>query len=212
MTKLILPRLIAKAHVSGYTNAHGTYVAPHEDKRQKHADALPSHQTSAPIADIPEKFRWVSEEQLQAASQIVDAVKSIPGKAVGIRVIPDEDEKAYTPGDSLEQSFKWKNGEITEKRIGGTSTAGIETKDIAGVLTALHNLGVLGKSGPNGYYVGTRVALVAGEKSKKGEDAGEKVITGARVLALWSKENDGLSKIKPAGVVTKSMPVLYRPS
>lgn len=51
MTKLILPRLIAKAHVSGYTNSHGTYVAEHEDKRQKHADALPSHAPGSRVKD-----------------------------------------------------------------------------------------------------------------------------------------------------------------
>jgi hypothetical protein len=140
-------------------------------------------------------FSWVGSDQIEAAKQISEAAKNSKGKKLGLRVIPPE-SGSFSPGDVLPSSYKWKNGDWTEKQLDGVSTAKILSPDVDSVLEALHSLGALGKRSKNGYYFGSDVALVAGDSSKKGQDYGESVIKNGVVLDVWKKQDKGFYPIQ----------------
>lgn len=139
-------------------------------------------------------FSWVNEDSMSAAQQIFDAINGKKGK-FGLRVIPPEYGQV-SPSDILKPSYKWKNGEWTDKVLPGTSVSAIQGSTIEDVLSALHNLGALGKRSKNGYYYGDDVALVMGSSSRKGEDFGEWLIKDPVVVDLWKKSGKGLDPIK----------------
>ncbi len=139
--------------------------------------------------ETPEKFRWVSPEQIRGATEILSAIRSSDMEALGLRVIPPEYEGETTSGHSIDPSWRWDNGEFTGERLDGVSTAEIKSDDLKGVLSALNALGVLGKDGPNGYYLGGKIALIGGESSRPGDDDGESVIKSAKIIDTW--ENKG---------------------
>lgn len=148
--------------------------------------------------DVPKKYSWVGHPQIKAASQIIALMeKHIDEPYFGVRVIPPEDESEYKVGSELPPSYVWENGEWTDSKLEGTSTIGIKESDEKSVLDALNQLGVLGKTGPAGYYYGSQVVLVAGDAEEPGEDMGESVIENARVLGMWSKSSNGNSPIEP---------------
>jgi ADP-ribose pyrophosphatase YjhB (NUDIX family) len=174
-------------------------------EKEFHADqSKSSSPTAAPAVDrtVPANYAWVTEEQIDAAIQILDAVSNAKTKAIGLRVIPDDHQLKV--GDTLPPSFKWNNGENTGKPLSGTSTAAIKTKDLHGVLDALHNLSALGRAGKNGFYSGKRIALIVGKSGKKGEDHGEKVISDAVIRGLWEKKSDFMSPVVPSATLAKA--------
>lgn len=139
-------------------------------------------------------FSWVNEDSMVAAKQIFNAINGKKGK-FGLRVIPPE-YGTVNPSDVLKPSYKWKNGDWTDKVLPGTSVAAIQGGTIEDVLSSLHNLGALGKTSKNGYYYGDDVALVMGGSSRKGEDFGEWLIKDPLVIDIWKKSGKGLDPIK----------------
>ena len=134
----------------------------------------------------------------RAARQILDAIEQDNDSAdYALRVIPGEFEGEINVGDILPASKQWVDGNETSERLNGTSAVRIRNIDEKSILEALRNLGALGKSGPNGYYFGNRVALVKGESVGSGEDVGELIIDGAEVVGIWKKPSKGLSEIQP---------------
>jgi len=149
--------------------------------------------------ELPAKFDWLHPDQVRAVREIAAKADALGAGHAGLRVIPSEDDRDYKMGSKLPRSFHWVNGSITKKKLSGTSTVGLNSTSMADVAEALHTLGAFGKNGPNGYYYGSRVALVHGTGSNEGEDGGEKIIKNAKVADLWHKPNDGLSPLKPKG-------------
>lgn len=157
MKKLILPRLIAKAHISGYMNSHGTYVAPHEDKRVKRKD---------------DHDGWLGADMADA---IRDHMESDPYATFGLRVIPHGHEVGV--GDELPPSKRWEDGEDTGEELDGTSTIGVTKKNVEQAIKTLERAG----------YSGSQIVLVAGESAGYGEDEGERLISDAKVIAAWRR-------------------------
>lgn len=114
-------------------------------------------------------------------------------KVFGLRVI-DAPSESLKIGDKLQNSFQWRNGNITKRQLLGASTAGI-TKN-SSIEDVLNILGAKGKNGPNGYYYGKNVVLVGGSRANNGKDVGERVIVDPVVLGVWQKPTSGLTSIE----------------
>lgn len=228
MKKLIIPKFIAKSHVAAYTRKDGTFVAAHDDKRQKHADLKPEHLYSK-LAEAEDNggraaVHGLAHEIIQHRPDLEDHVRreaadlghSLPApgseskgsakntsgsaeKRVGpsandvvadeigrhmdadpygewgLRVIPRGFE--VEEGDQLPNSKRWVDGEDTGEELNGVSTIGVKRSSIDQALKVLRA----------GGYSGEQIALVVGDRSEAGDDAGEKVIKDGKVVAVWSK-------------------------
>lgn len=80
---------------------------------------------------------------------------------VAIRICPDMVEA----GQTLENSFVWVDGEITDEEIDGTCGIDIESK-------------------AGGGYFGACMAIIGGYDAEYGEDDGEIIIKNAEVIAV----------------------------
>lgn len=151
-------------------------------------------------AGSPDGGQWASSPSGNVAKQMLQKINQA-GDSVsfGIRVIANDHDiyKSVSTGMALTESFKWKNGETTDKMLPGTSVVEIKSKTVEGIKDAMHKAGVLGINGPNGYYFGDKVALVRGEKVKKGQDVGESLFKNAVVVGVWKKPTQGLSEVFP---------------
>ena len=131
---------------------------------------------------------YIPKEDL--IEKLKSAMSSGNKQNIGLRVLPDE-QALLNVGDEVPASFKWRNGEITEKQLHGSSAAGVGSGTDAEILQAIRNLGLY-ENGPNGYYSGKKIALIAGNSARKGEDIGEKVIDKAKIL--WIDDNPRYAK------------------
>jgi hypothetical protein len=90
--------------------------------------------------------------------------------------------KTLKVGDKLKNSYHWEDGNSTGKKIDGVSTLGIDHYDV--------NPTRIEKAikGMKDYKHGAtkQIVLVGGKRSRGGDDPGEKIITDAVVLAVWS--------------------------
>lgn len=78
-----------------------------------------------------------------------------------VRVCPE----MVKVGQILEPSFVWVDGEITDEQLDGTS-------------------GIALDSNPSCGYMGDCIAIIAGDESAYGEDAGEIIINNAEVISV----------------------------
>jgi len=144
--------------------------------------------------------QWTSSPSGIVAAQMLQKINS-SGDSVefGIRVIASDHEiyGSVAEGAVLKESFKWKDGDSTNKKLPGTSVVEIKSKTIEGIKDAMHKAGVLGTNGPNGYYFGDKVALVRGQKIKVGQDVGEAIFKNASVIGIWKKPKQGLAEVSP---------------
>ena len=115
--------------------------------------------------------RMTREEMI---SSIQQAIKASGGKKVGLRVMPD-DQGHLGVGDVAPNSWKWKNGDYTDKRLDGVSAASLGRGSTDDVGKAIKNLGLF-ENGPNGYYYGPKVAVIYADEAKRGADVGETVL------------------------------------
>lgn len=118
-------------------------------------------------------------------AQIREALAATGTKRVGLRVLPP-DQRGLEVGAVAPPSWKWKNGDYTDKRLPGASAASIGKGTDAEIARALRNLGVF-ETGPNGFYFGPKVALIQGAGATKGADVGETVIREAQIK--WLADN-----------------------
>ena len=151
-------------------------------------------------AGSPNGGEWTSSPSGLVAKQMLQTIKeSGDGVEFGLRVVAS-DHDIYgniTKGTLLKESFVWKNGDTTNKKLPGTSVVEIKSKTIDGIKDAMQKAGALGVNGPNGYYFGDKVALVRGTKVKSGSDVGEAIFKNAAVVGVWKKPKQGLPEVLP---------------
>jgi hypothetical protein len=112
-------------------------------------------------------------------------MRGAPNMRWGIRVV---DGPAPGVGDELPPSRIWDDGEPTTELLNGTSAVGIWAPTEEAVKKALSEAGITERGGYS-YYPGQTVLLVASETASYGEDIDEIVMQGARVVAVFQKEN-----------------------
>ena len=130
-----------------------------------------------------DKGQWteggdVASDHLPAekVQQIRDAVEQAqqqaePGQEVGIRMLPP-DSPPVSPGEHLDPSGNWENGEHTGRSLDGTSVIGVRDMD-KGI-----------KDFTSTGYVGHKVAIVVGEGVGSGEDVGERILDHPKVISI----------------------------
>ena len=132
---------------------------------------------------IPSSLSRMTEDEMVGA--VKAAIRGAGGKKVGLRVMPD-DQGHLVVGDAAPNSWKWKNGDYTDKRLNGVSTASLGRGSDPDIQKAIRNLGIF-EDGPNGYYYGPKVAVIYGDEARRGEDAGEAVIKNG--ILGWIADN-----------------------
>lgn len=105
---------------------------------------------------------------------------------VGVRVT----ERPLPLGKPIANSRVWEDGRRTRADLNGTSALALKKDDIRGSLESV--LDVI-RNGSN--YNGQHVSIIAGERGFHGQDKGEVVIPGARVVARAAIDPD--TYIKP---------------
>ena len=75
-------------------------------------------------------------------------------------------EDAFVLGETLDNSFVWVDGEITDEELNGTCAIRIDDAELA-----------------KGYY-GDHVAIIGGDSVEYGQDLGEIIIRNAEVLEV----------------------------
>lgn len=157
--------------------------------------AFDKNQPRVPAGE-PGGGRWVEktftsdEEVADDIQQIIEANKG-DFSEFGLRV-----EDVATPaatGDILPNSRVWDDGEPTGDTLAGTSTFGVS--DRSSIHRAMRDMGLLSTSKYQGYF-GKVVYLVAGNSAEAGEDAGEKIIKSAKVIAVYTRDKDAFAPIK----------------
>lgn len=134
----------------------------------------------------------------QIQQKLAELRRQYPGSIFGLRVL----EKEPKLGDRLSPSYRWSDGNWTNRKLVGASTVGVGRGSYDEISEALNNLGAFGKNGPNGYYFGDTIALVRGMGGHRGQDVGEKVIKDPFVGGIWKKADTGLSSILPNPTAT----------
>lgn len=170
--------IFAKAHIQSYTKHDGTFVSAHEDTR-RHTMVVVRRPPSRPNDPVAHMLSHMVED---------------PKSKWGIRIFdePVADKTAVMP---LSRKWTWEGP--TKRYLTGTSTVGIVKATREAIETALKHAGIL-PHGPTGsYYPGKYVYLVKGDSSRRGVDDGERVLTGARVIAEYTKENDERGALLP---------------
>lgn len=126
---------------------------------------------------------------------ILTLIAQEPSAKWGLRIVdePVADTSAILP---LSRKWTWKGP--TKRLLSGTSTIGISRPTRAYVELALAFAGIppYAKAAKS-FYLGKHVYLVKGTSWRSGIDDGEKIMKDARVVAEYSKENDGVAPLLP---------------
>ncbi|HEY0205545.1 MAG TPA: hypothetical protein VGC15_15485 [Acetobacteraceae bacterium] len=158
------PVLFLKASIKGYTRSDGTTVAPHEDSR-------------------PSASKWYGDQR--HVQEIMDVVRSSPHRHHGLRIMsphPVTDASATVAiGDTLPHSYRWNDGNATNRALKGTSTLRVRTEADARRAITLA-----------GMYYGKQVVLVGSHEKRTGPDEQEAVLTTPKVLASWHRKEVGI--------------------
>lgn len=95
------------------------------------------------------------------------------------------------PGDKLDNSYTWIDGEQTDEELEGVCTIGIPSIDVEGLSSAIKNLGRSACSyfdvDSNKWhdYWGECFVLVRGDYDMCGDDVGERIIVNPVVVAVF---------------------------
>lgn len=104
----------------------------------------------------------------EAIKNIMNRINEIKENAefeyIGVRV----QENAFTEGESLDNSFVWVDGEMTDEELGGTCAVKLEDAELA-----------------NGYF-GEHVAIIGSNSMEYGQDLGEIILKDAEVMEVLS--------------------------
>ena len=102
----------------------------------------------------------------EAIKNIINRIEEIKDKYnydfLGVRV----QEKEFTEGEILDNSYVWADGVCTDEELDGTCAVRIEDAELA-----------------KGYF-GDHVAIIAGYYGEYGEDLGEIIVREAEVLEV----------------------------
>lgn len=152
--------LFLKANIKGYTRADGTVVKPHQDSR--------------PTGD-----KWFGDDRHVA--EVVRHIQASPHRHHGLRITSGHpvtgEADVVGVGDILPNSYRWNDGNPTQRQLKGTSTLRVRTE--ADVRSAIKLAS---------QYVGRQVALVGSHEKRPGADEQEAVLTAPKVLATWERK------------------------
>lgn len=102
----------------------------------------------------------------EAIKSIINRIEEIKENSeyeyIGVRV----QENEFTEGESLDNSFVWVDGEMTDEELGGTCAVKLEDAELA-----------------NGYF-GEHVAIIGSNSMEYGQDLGEIILRDAEVLEV----------------------------
>lgn len=118
----------------------------------------------------------------------------------GIRIIPND--QVVKKGDSINNSYEWSDGNITNSELPGVSTIGLKGLSNADIEKALSIILPNHAKGWGGYY-GKQIAIIKGTLKGAGEDIGEHIIGGSVVHDVFPynysnfvNEKQNISKLK----------------
>lgn len=104
----------------------------------------------------------------EAIEKIMERIEEIKDEYdfgyIGVRV----QEDAFVLGETLNNSFVWVDGEMTDEELDGTCAIKIDEAALA-----------------KGYF-GDHVAIIGGDSAEYGQDLGEIIIRNAEVLEIVS--------------------------
>ena len=104
----------------------------------------------------------------EAIKSIINRIEEIKENSeyeyIGVRV----QENELTKGESLDNSFVWVDGEMTDEELGGTCAVKLEDAELA-----------------NGYF-GEHVAIIGSNSMEYGQDLGEIILKDAEVMEVLS--------------------------
>lgn len=102
----------------------------------------------------------------EAIEKIMERIEEIKDKYdfgyIGVRV----QEDPFTLGETLDNSFVWVDGEMTDEELDGTCAVKIDEAELAK------------------RYFGDYVAIIGGDSMEYGQDLGEIIIRNAEVLEI----------------------------
>lgn len=102
----------------------------------------------------------------EAIESIINRIDEIKENAeyeyIGVRV----QEKEFAEGETLDNSFVWVDGEMTDDELDGTCAVRLEDANLA-----------------NGYF-GDHVAIIGSNSMESGQDLGEIILRDAEVLEV----------------------------
>ena len=102
----------------------------------------------------------------EAIEKIMERIEEIKDKYdfgyIGVRV----QEDPFTLGETLDNSFVWVDGEMTDEELDGTCAVKIDEAELAK------------------RYFGDYVAIIGGDSMEYGHDLGEIIIRNAEVLEI----------------------------
>ena len=130
-----------------------------------------------------------------AAREVAAAMQKDDSWDYALRVLP-EDAPHASGGAKLGPSRRWEDGVPTDDMLAGTSGIGVSNPSEQSVLEAMRRLGV-DREGAHGYYPGTRVVLIRGERVGTGEDPGEVLLKNAEVAGAWNKAGEDAHPMLP---------------
>lgn len=140
---------------------------------------------------IQAQFGTYEESVSDVVEQLRAAMESGEHKVFGLRV--EDIDSPGAKGDDLQPSRVWKNGNPTTKRLSGTSTFGLASADKEGVEKAFKAMGL--KDGGYEGYFGKVIYIVGGSSGRKGQDRGEVIIKGAKIVSVYTRDDDAFAKI-----------------
>ncbi|CAB4137697.1 hypothetical protein UFOVP326_55 [uncultured Caudovirales phage] len=163
--------LFLKAHVRGYTKRDGVFVRPHEDSRPEARETWHGDERH-----VEEVLALMEHHRRQGWHRAFGLRVATPHHAT-------DDDPPVARGETLPPSYRWKDGEPTNRRLVGTSTIGVH--DAESVRRAL---GLLGS------YWGRQVVLAGARSRHRGQDAGEAVLKDPTVLHVWRRKGIGTGR------------------
>ena len=102
----------------------------------------------------------------EAIKNIIDRIEEIEDAYdygyIGIRVSENE----FTEGETLDNSFVWVDGEMTDEELGGTCAIMLKDAKLANT------------------YFGNHVAIIGSDSMEYGQDLGEIILRNAEVLEV----------------------------
>ena len=101
-------------------------------------------------------------------------------KYIGIRT----QEEPFELGDMQHQSVVWRNGDETNKKLGGISATNIKSEAVAAHSDIKKDHLKMRNYRNSGYYYGNNVAIIVGNEAKRGSDYGEIIIKKPKVVRI----------------------------
>lgn len=150
-------------------------------------------------AGEPGGGRWVAKSFSsydETVADISDVLESTMDdgeyEEYGIRV--EDLQNPGKAGDDLPPSRVWIDGKPTGETLDGTSVLSLKSSDKSEVDRALRTMGL--KDGSSSGYFGKVIYLVGGDGGSHGEDPGERIVRGAKIVSVYIRDKNAFAPIK----------------